>query len=252
LDGHPRGHGRNRARHSQCPAAPAIWGEGVDLSVAIRERVARSHRAGHQPIKCASIVETLGTLAAYDAPGFVFCATNLRTGILFRLSKAYAGDYVLGRLDKPNLPLSTAVTASSAFPPFLSPLVLTVPQGSFSDWPGAPAGASRFVDPVPYRARVLLSDGGVYDNHMTLLVNDGGAPFGRTADFGTEPIRQLQRVLDVSDNQVRSLRRRDLIARLRRAMYSLTRLIPMHASEHIGASILIRASSRHLERCRVR
>src|SRR5262249_55026960 len=76
-----------------------------------------------------------------DQPQFVFCAANLQTGVLFRFSKPYAGDYIMGRLDKPDLPLSTAVTASSAFPPFLSPLALALPAGSFTDWPGQPAGA---------------------------------------------------------------------------------------------------------------
>lgn len=161
-----------------------------------------------------------------DQPRFVFCATNLQTGVLWRFSKPYAGDYVIGRLGSPNLPLSIAITASSAFPPFLSPVVLTLPQGSFTDWPGQPAGAGGAIDPAPFRARVLLTDGGVYDNHglepivkryMTLLVSDGGAPFGRNADVATDPIRQLQRVLDVTDNQVRGLRRRDLIARYQAA-----------------------------------
>jgi NTE family protein len=158
-----------------------------------------------------------------DQPRFVFCATNLQTGVLFRFSKPYAGDYIMGRLDQPKLPLSTAVTASSAFPPFLSPLALALPAGSFTDWPGQPVAG---FDPVPFRTRVLLSDGGVYDNHglepivkryMTLLVSDGGAPFARAPDVATDPIRQLQRVFDVTDGQVRSLRRRDLINRFQLA-----------------------------------
>jgi NTE family protein len=157
-----------------------------------------------------------------DQPQFIFCATNMQTGVNFRFSKPYAGDYVIGRLADPDLPLSTAVTASSAFPPFLSPLVLTLPAGSFTDWPGQADGMPPANDPAPFRAKVLLTDGGVYDNHglepivkryMTLLVSDGGAPFARTADVATDPIRQLQHVFNVTDNQVRSLRRRDLISR---------------------------------------
>jgi NTE family protein len=63
----------------------------------------------------------------------------------------------------------------------------------------------------------------VYDNHglepivkryATVLVSDGGAPFGRTAELNLDWISQLRRVLDVTDNQVRALRRRDLIDRL--------------------------------------
>src|SRR5262249_36530143 len=137
-----------------------------------------------------------------DKPRFVFCATNLQTGVLWRFSKPYAGDYVAGRIDKPDIPLSTAVTASSAFPPFLSPLMPRQP--AITDWPGQRAGAGGVVDPAPYRSRVLLTDGGVYDNHglepivkryMTLLVSDGGAPFGRNPDVATDPIGQLRRVL---------------------------------------------------------
>jgi NTE family protein len=161
-----------------------------------------------------------------DQPRFVFCATNLQTGVLWRFSKAYAGDYVIGRLDRPILPLSTAVAASSAFPPFLSPLQLTLPHDSITDWPGQVAAGPRTIDPAPYRAHILLTDGGVYDNHglepivkryMTLLVSDGGAPFARNPAVATDPVRQLQRVLEVEDNQVRALRRRDLIARYKRA-----------------------------------
>jgi NTE family protein len=161
-----------------------------------------------------------------DTPQFIFCATNLQTGVNFRFTKPYAGDYVLGRVANPDLPLSTAVTASSAFPPFLSPFVLTLPAGSFTNWPGQAAGAGGVVDPAPFRSKVYLTDGGVYDNHglepivkryMTLLVSDGGAPFARTAEVATDPIRQLQHVFDITDNQVRSLRRRDLVARYQAA-----------------------------------
>jgi NTE family protein len=160
-----------------------------------------------------------------DEPRFVFCATNLQTGVVWRFSKPYAGDYVVGRLDKPTIALSRAVAASSAFPPVLSPLLLKLPAGSFKDWPSEPGAPP--VPPVAdidkLRERVILTDGGVYDNHgiepivkryLTVFVSDGGAPFGRTATLETDPISQLRRILDVTDNQVRALRRRDLIRRL--------------------------------------
>ena len=158
-----------------------------------------------------------------DTPRFVFCATNMQTGVLFRFSKSYAGDYLIGRLAAPTLPLSTAVAASTAFPPFFSPLVLALPEGSFTGWSDDAVG---HFDAAPYRDRIHLADGGVYDNlglepvvkrYMTILASDGGAPFGRSADMGTDPIRQLQRVFDVTGNQVRALRRRDLIARYQAA-----------------------------------
>jgi NTE family protein len=159
-------------------------------------------------------------------PQFIFCATNLQTGVNFRFSKPYAGDYVIGRLASPKVPMSTAVAASSAFPPFFSPLELALPAGSFTDWPGQIEEIHGSVDVSRFREKVFLADGGVYDNHglepivkryMTLLVSDGGAPFSRTPDVGSDPIRQLQHVFDVTDHQVRSLRRRDLIGRYKAA-----------------------------------
>jgi NTE family protein len=158
-----------------------------------------------------------------DNPRFVFCATNLQSGVLFRFSKPYAGDYVIGRLDQPTIPLSQAVAASSAFPPVLSPMELTLPEGSFTDWPTQ--SGTQSVPPAELaqmRKRVVLTDGGVYDNHglepvvkryMTVLVSDGGAPFGRGPEIGFDWVRQLKRILDVTDNQVRALRRRNLIDR---------------------------------------
>src|SRR5262249_31942863 len=105
----------------------------------------------------------------------------------------------------------------------LSPMLLKVLASSFRSWPNGnqilPASGL-----AAFRAQVLLTDGGVYDNHglepivkryMTLFVSDGGAPFGRNGNPPVDWISQLRRVLEVPDNQVRALRRRDLIERLR-------------------------------------
>lgn len=156
-----------------------------------------------------------------DRPQFVLCATNLQTGVLWRFSKPYAGDYLTGRLREPNIPLATAMAASSAFPPFLSPLKLDVPPEAFVGWPGRDGKRATPPD-ARSRGPIRLTDGGVYDNHgiepllkrfMTAFVSDGGAPFARVSAGLPDWFSQLRRVLDVTDNQVRSLRRRDLIAR---------------------------------------
>ena len=157
-----------------------------------------------------------------DDPRFVFCATNLQTGVLWRSSKPYAGDYVLGKVENPQISLAKAVAASSAFPPVLSPLVLAGLGGQFKPWPTG-AGPVSELDLGPFRERVILSDGGVYDNHglepiqkryTTIFVSYGGGPFDRSSQVGTDWISQLKRVLDVIDNQVGSLRRRDLMQSL--------------------------------------
>jgi NTE family protein len=155
-----------------------------------------------------------------DSPFFVFCATNLQTGVLWRFTKSYAGDYVIGYLDKPAISLAEAVAASSAFPPVLSPFILNPPDGSFKNWPDGPHVPAG--DLPAYRKEVILTDGGVYDNHgiepivksyLTNFVGDGGAPFQRKAMLHTDWISQLKRILDVTDNQVRARRRSDLIDR---------------------------------------
>jgi NTE family protein len=159
-----------------------------------------------------------------DTPRFVLCATNLQTGVLWRFSKPYAGDYVVGRISNPTFKLAQAAAASSAFPPVLSPLVLEPSPGSFSDWPTKAASGPAPRDLTGFREKVVLTDGGVYDNHgieptlkryMTIFVSDGGAPFARKDHVSADWISQLRRVADVTENQVRALRRRDLIDRLR-------------------------------------
>jgi NTE family protein len=155
-----------------------------------------------------------------DSPRFIFCATNLQTGVLWRFSKPYAGDYVIGRIDNPATPVAQAVAASSAFPPIFSPCLLHPAASSFKDWPQGSGVAAGEI--AAYRSPVMLCDGGVYDNHgvepivkryLTNFVSDGGAPFQRMSSVHTDWISQLRRILDVTDNQVRALRRRDLIAR---------------------------------------
>lgn len=177
-------------------------------------------------------------------PEFVFCATNMATGVMWRFTKAYAGDYVVGFVPDPAIRLATAVAASSAFPPFLSPLTLDVAPDAFKDWPVVPGETP--IDGRPYRDKILLCDGGVYDNHgvepivkslTTNLVSDGGAPFARMTGLHTDWLSQLRRVLDVEDNQVRALRRRDLLARFKRGTDEVKNGVLPAASAAAGARL---------------
>ena len=150
------------------------------------------------------------------APLFVYDSSNLQTGALWRFTREYMGDYKIGYVDKPDLPLSVAVGASSAFPPVLSPVILKSP-GTFR-----PANPPPALSDPRYRSRVTLSDGGVYDNlglepiikrARTVLVSDGGSPFKtQPRPRGFWPL-QIIRVLMSEDNQVRALRKRGLIDR---------------------------------------
>jgi NTE family protein len=60
-----------------------------------------------------------------DRPHFVFNATNLQSGVLWRFSKPYMWDYRVGKIPEPHEKLAVAVAASSAFPPFLSSPTMT-------------------------------------------------------------------------------------------------------------------------------
>jgi NTE family protein len=151
-----------------------------------------------------------------DAPRFVFNATSLQSGALWRLSKPYAWDYRVGEVPRPRIPLADAVAASSAGPPYLSPFVLRLDA--------LRPGSGEDLQVEPYVSRAVVTDGGVYDNLgletvwkncATVLVSDAGGKLGADPDPPHFWLTQMLRVLSVIDNQVRSLRKRQLIASLR-------------------------------------
>jgi NTE family protein len=154
-----------------------------------------------------------------EHPRFVFCATNMQTGSLWRFSRPYMADYRVGTISTPETELATVVAASSAFPPFLSPVVLKLADGSFDQERRGP------LHEEPYTTRVVLSDGGVYDNlglqpvlgrPRVVLVSDGGGRAGPVPRPRRVWPLQLLRVLKVIDQQVRALRSSQLIDEFQR------------------------------------
>jgi len=147
-----------------------------------------------------------------EAPRFVINATNIKGVVLWRFSRPYMGDYRVGLVDAPDVKLSTAVAASSAFPPILSPLTLPISQ------PVRPTKGADLNRPT-YTTEAVLSDGGVYDNlgletvkrFSTLLVSDAGQKITPQEHPDHDWARHSLRVLDTIDNQVRSLCKRYLI-----------------------------------------
>jgi NTE family protein len=149
-----------------------------------------------------------------DRPRFVINATNVQSGALWRFAKAYMADYRVGRVNNPRVSLAVAVGASSAFPPVLSPVDLELPRGLVQSMPGAD------LHQEPYTTAVVLTDGGVYDNlgletvwknYRTVLVSDAGGKMQGEAEPEHDWARHALRVLDLVDNQVRSLRKRQVI-----------------------------------------
>lgn len=66
-------------------------------------------------------------------PYFIFNATNLQTGEQWQFRAVAMGGLVLGWTEPTEVRLADAVAASSAFPPFLSPLRVTKKAGEWHD-----------------------------------------------------------------------------------------------------------------------
>jgi hypothetical protein len=79
-------------------------------------------------------------------PRFVINATNVQTAVIWRFSRNYIGDYLMGLVERPDVSLGTAVPASSAFPPALSPMALQLGQPVIKT-PGATCIESRSPKP---------------------------------------------------------------------------------------------------------
>jgi len=109
--------------------------------------------------------------------------------------------------------LADAVTASSAFPPVLSPFVLDVDESDFAE-----------VEPnidKKLLSEISLSDGGVYDNlgletvwkrYRTVLVSDAGGALPPDPSPPGDWARHSKRVLDIIHQQVSAVRKRQVIA----------------------------------------
>jgi NTE family protein len=192
----------------------SIWG-GLVLPGSVAEQVAAAY-AKH----------LFGRLTLQDLPStprFVINATNVQTGALWRFSKPYMGDYLVGRIMNPTVSLASAVAASSAFPPVLSPLKLDLAEDHFA--PPGPGEEPPMLGTPEFRDHVVLTDGGVYDNlgletawkrYRTILVSDGGGKLQADAEPATDWARHALRINEIIDNQVRSLRKRQTIDAFRR------------------------------------
>lgn len=152
-----------------------------------------------------------------DKPMFIFNATSVQTGALFRFSKPYAADYRVGIIRRPRFQIADAVAASSAFPPVLSPHRLELDPKM---WDPPSGKKSEDLHSGAYLMHAVLTDGGVYDNlgletawkaYKTVLVSDGGGKMQGEEEPHVDWVQHGLRVNDIIDNQVRSLRKRQLI-----------------------------------------
>lgn len=165
---------------------------------------------------------TLQDLPDEDAghPRFTINATCIRSGVLWRFARQYAANYRIGKVPDPTFTLAECVAASSAFPPFLSPATIELPRDKITRWSNRDGDYTEDLHYGDYLERAHMTDGGVYDNLgleviwrkcQHLLVSDAG---GKLKDITSAkrlwPLHLL-RVMKLIDNQVRSLRKRQLI-----------------------------------------
>lgn len=149
-----------------------------------------------------------------DRPLFVINASNVQSGVRWRFSKPCLGDYRVGLVKQPGLDLATAVSASSAFPPVLSPARLRFAHSDFAP------GTGKDLQRPPFTTEVFLTDGGVYDNLglesawkrcETVLISDAGGRMAEDPRPSSDWARHGIRVSAIVDNQVRSLRKRQAV-----------------------------------------
>lgn len=171
-------------------------------------------------------VATLADLpTSASGPDFVFYATCFQTGSSFRFSREGLYDWKLGWTPRLDITLGTALAASAAFPPFLSPLRLRTDPTKWVDRP--PVKGLEHTDRIC--AKLMLGDGGIYDNMgvealwksvEAVLVSDAGAPFEFVRRPWANWPSQLGRVRDILIDQTRALRKRMLIRDLQAKTYS--------------------------------
>lgn len=156
-----------------------------------------------------------------DRVRFIFNASNLQSGAVWRFSKPYMRDWRVGEVKNPQLSLAQAVGASSAFPPVLAPAVLKLLDSQYTPKSGAGFDARGSLQRPPFTTTPTLADGGVYDNlgletcfkrYMTLFVSNAGKPFDPREDISRNWASIGARCLDVMDNQVLSQRKILLIS----------------------------------------
>lgn len=159
-----------------------------------------------------------------DNPRWIINATCYQSGKNWRFMRKRMGDYIVGYVKSPQLPIAQAVAASAAFPGMLGSLRLRT--GRFEWFAFDRQHTTRRH--APRFRTVKLWDGGVYDNLGVealfkpagffrdgfdfLIVSDASARL----EAETRKLRAPLRLLNVATDQVRGLRARAVVSHLQR------------------------------------
>lgn len=169
-----------------------------------------------------------------DAMWYINC-TTYESGKRFRFCRENMGDYTIGYVKKPNIPLSDVMAASAGFPGLIGPYSLQT-----NDYQWTPSKYSGENWKPPSNQTLHLWDGGVYDNlglESIFTPNNGGTlkkglnfiiisnaspPIGSYHRRSGLSVFNLKRMLDISMDQVSGLRSRmvmDFIKQTGQGMY---------------------------------
>ena len=157
-----------------------------------------------------------------DNPRWIINATCYETGKNWRFMKKRMGDYVIGYVASPQLPITLAVAASSAFPGLVGSLKLRTERFEWFAFDSVHTPRRH----TPRFPTLTLWDGGVYDNLGVealfkptgayrdgfdfLIVSDASARHGTD----TRRLRAPLRLLDIATDQVRGIRARAVVSHL--------------------------------------
>lgn len=150
-------------------------------------------------------------------PRFVFNATSLHSGKLVRINQEYFADYSTAKWHIGDMTVATAVCASSAFPPVLSPVVVDLSDHAEQETYGTFHAPPR---------KLFLADGGVYDNlgleavwkrNRTVYVSDAGAAFAYSPKGTFLLSTQAMKVVAILQDQIGALRTRQMLHGYREA-----------------------------------
>lgn len=169
-----------------------------------------------------------------DVMWYINC-TTYETGKRFRFCRENMGDYTVGYVEKPDIPLSEVMAASAGFPVLIGPYRLRT--GDYQWTPSKYSGADW---QSPAGQTLHLWDGGVYDNLglESIFKPDNGGTLSDGLDFmvvsnASASIgfhhrkcglssQNLKRILDIAMDQVTALHSRtvmDFIGRTNQGMY---------------------------------
>lgn len=170
--------------------------------------------------------------------------TTYETGKRFVFNREKMGDYKLGYVKNPNVPISDAMAASAGFPVLIGPYKM-----KFDDYKWTGASSKEEKEECIEGKYIHLWDGGVYDNlgmESVFTINGGGEP-KKGIDYviisnasGSIEYKKrkkdisganLMRLLDISMDQVEALRTRSVVDYMRRTEDGIYLKIGNSASE---------------------